>query len=100
MNAYDQLVLTSEPVAYLPLDGRPTDLTNRHVPTITGSPGTAVLPNGDAAYTFNGITDYVEVPDSDDLSIVTTRQFCVEAWVRPDVLQFTHEDPDGYVYIL
>ena len=100
MNPYDELVLTSNPVAYLPLDGRPTDLTKGHVPTITGSPGTTVLPNGDAAYSFNGITDYIEVPTADDLSVATTGQFCVEAWVRPDVLQFTHEDPDGYVYIL
>ena len=55
MNPYDELILTSDPVAYLPLDGRPTDLTGRHVPTITGSPGTTVLPNGDAAYSFNGL---------------------------------------------
>jgi hypothetical protein len=100
MNPYDELVLTSKPVAYLPLDGRPTDLTNGHIPTITGSPGTTVLPNGDAAYSFNGITDYIEIPTANDLSIATTGRFCVEAWVRPDVLQFTHEDPDGYVYIL
>jgi hypothetical protein len=100
MSDYDELVLTSKPVAYLPLDGRPTDLAKQHTPTITGSPGTTLLPNGDAAYTFNGITDYIEVPAADDLSIDTTGTFCVEAWVRPDVLQFTHEDPTGYVYIL
>jgi Concanavalin A-like lectin/glucanases superfamily len=97
---YDQLILAASPIAFLPLDGRPTDLTDRHIPTITGSPGSTVLPNGDAAYTFDGVTDYIEIPTADDLSIVTTGQFSVEAWVRPDVLQFTHEDATGYVYVL
>lgn len=53
---------------------------------------------------FNGTNDYVEVPDSGDLSVATTGQLTVSAWIRPATLNFPHSqvsksDPnDPYVH--
>jgi hypothetical protein len=35
---------------------------------------------------FDGEDDYIEIPDRQDFSVVTTGQLSVSAWIRPDVL--------------
>ena len=37
---------------------------------------------------FDGITNYVEVPDSEDFSVTTTGALTISAWMRPDTLTF------------
>jgi|WetSurMetagenome_2_1015567.scaffolds.fasta_scaffold59657_1 hypothetical protein len=41
---------------------------------------------------FDGINDYIEVPDSDDLSINTTGHFTISIWISPAVLNFAGTD--------
>lgn len=104
---YDQQVLSLCPVLYLPLGGRPSsaaDLSghqHRVSYESAGRPlGTARLPNGDPATVFDGNGQYVQVPSFKALSVTGTGALTVQAWIRPAVLQFPHEEGSGYVYIL
>jgi hypothetical protein len=38
------------------------------------------------------------VPDADDLSITATGKLTLEAWMRPDVLEFPKQEGSGYVH--
>jgi Concanavalin A-like lectin/glucanases superfamily len=107
MSQYDRQVMSLRPAAYLPLSraaaGVEPDLTGHgHNGAYrgAGSPGTARLPNGDRAVTFDGHGQYVEVPSAAALSITDTGCLTVQAWVRPDVLEFPVTEGTGYAYIL
>ena len=100
---YDELVLADHPVAYWAMDR-----ASRSEPDLTGNghagryPNGAMalvpLPNGDQAADFNGSDQYLTVPSSAAFSIPTTGSLTWEAWIRPDVLRFPHDDGiDGYV---
>lgn len=49
---------------------------------------------------FDGIKDYVEIPDDAGLSVATTGSLTVAAWMRPDVLTFPNAEGTGYVHWL
>ncbi len=57
----------------------------------------APLP-GEAYLVFDGMKDYVEVPDSADFSVSTTGELTVAAWMRPDALIARVPEGSGYVY--
>jgi hypothetical protein len=57
--------------------GNPTEIPKREVAKI-----------GSGQF-FDGVKDYIEVPDSDDLSINTTGHFTISIWISPAVLNFT-----------
>src|SRR5215472_406063 len=57
------------------------------------------MQNADSVLVFDGIDDYIEIPDSPDLSLATTGQLTVSAWIRPDVLTFPNSEK-GYVHWL
>jgi hypothetical protein len=64
-----------------------------------GVPG-AIESDPDTAVQFQG-TDYVEIPDSEAFSQPTSGAgLTVEAWLRPDLLQFPGETNDPYIYWL
>jgi Concanavalin A-like lectin/glucanases superfamily len=95
---YDRQVLADAPAGYWPSRA---DLTGRgHRGTFTGAPRTGVLPNGDSAPRYDGIGQYLTIPDAPDLSVTATGALTLEAWLRPDTLQFTHGEGkgDGYVH--
>jgi hypothetical protein len=56
------------------------------------------MQNIDAVLVFDGIDDYIEIPDSSDFSVATTGQLTVSAWIRPDVLTFPIWQSTGYVH--
>jgi hypothetical protein len=62
--------------------------------------------NGTSAYSFNGTTAYVEIPDADAFSVSTTGQLSISVWMRPGTLNFpddeagTTDDPNRYVHWL
>jgi hypothetical protein len=66
------------------------------------------LGHGSSAYSFDGSTDYIEIPDSDALSVSTTGYLTISIWVRADGtsldannnLLFNHKEGSGYVYYL
>jgi hypothetical protein len=47
---------------------------------------------------FDGQEDYIEIADSADLSLATTGELSVSAWIRPDVLTFPVFESTGYVH--
>ncbi len=54
----------------------------------------------DSTLVFDGIDDYIEIPDSPDFSVTTTGQLSVSAWIRPDTLTFPISQSTGYVHWL
>lgn len=97
---YDDAVLADNPAGYWPLaPGVTTDQTGHGLNgTFTGNPAGTVMMNGDAAIVFNGVDQYFTIPDNDYLEITRTGVLTVEAWMRPDVLQFTNYESSGYVH--
>jgi hypothetical protein len=105
---YDRQVLSLDPSLYLTLGKQSSatepDLSGHgHAGVYEPGPGPAryaALPNGDLATVFNGDDQYVQVSSAAPLSVTDTGCLTVEAWVRPAVLQFPHNQGSGYVYIL
>ncbi|MFH5181851.1 LamG-like jellyroll fold domain-containing protein [Paenibacillus sp. TAB 01] len=97
---YDDEVLADHPVGYWPIASGVTADQSGHSMngTFTGSPASATLPNGEGAIKFNGVDQYFTIPDDDYLEVTRTGILTVEAWMRPDVLQFTHSESSGYVH--
>ncbi len=103
---YDLAILNDHPVAFWAMKGDATtgaeaDLASGHTGTYKGgTPSSATLPNGDTAADFNGSSEYLTVPSSDAFSVSTTHQLSWEAWIRPDVLQWSKaSDPYGSGYV-
>ncbi|MGX1548918.1 LamG domain-containing protein [Streptomyces adustus] len=96
--AYDTEVLSDTPALYLRGGGYATKQSTAALKA-TGhhGPGTTSMPNGDPAFLFDGASQYVEVPDDDRLSVTTTGELTVEAWLRPDTLTFAKTASTGYV---
>jgi hypothetical protein len=63
-------------------------------------PATTTLPNGDCAAMFDGRRQYAEVTSAPTLSVSRTERLTVQAWIRPDTLQFPSGQGSGYVYPL
>jgi hypothetical protein len=103
-SAYDRRILSDAPILYLtmatPESGAERDQGGRgHTAQYAGTlASTAALPNGDLCARFDGRTQYLEVPDADDLSMTTTRRLTIEAWMRPDVLELPTQEGSGYVH--
>jgi len=105
---YDELIRSHDPVMYLamssPASGREADLTRRgHLGTYHPKgkyPSTSALPNGDRVADFNGTTQFLQVADANDLSVTSRGRLTIEAWIRPDTLQFPSDEGSGYVHLL
>ncbi len=98
---YDSVVLADNPVGYWLLtkdytgDASGNGLTGSY----SGSATTQyLLPNGETVNGFNGSNNYFAVPDNDYLEVTRTGIITIEAWMRPDVLQFTNYESSGYVH--
>lgn len=101
---YDSSVLQDSPVAYWRL-ARPTSGSEASVVggsaltgTYAGTRTATTLPNGDPATAFDGATGYFQVPDNAVLSPATRGVLTLEAWMRPDTLQFPNAQSSGYVH--
>ena len=107
-DSYDRQVLSLDPSLYLTLGSQKSAIepdlsgnSNSGLYEPSSDPPTFVeLPNGDSATVFNGASQYVQVSSTALLSITATGCLTVEAWVKPTVLQFPHDQGSGYVYIL
>jgi len=104
---YDTAVLQDNPVMYLPLSAATgasaeTDRSGRghngHYFPVSSNFSKAPMPNGDRATVFNGTNQYIEVPTSVELSVRRGAGLTLEAWIRPDTLDFTYDEGDGYVH--
>jgi hypothetical protein len=99
---YNAAVLADRPVGFWALNtlnGTEADLSaHGHTATYKGGATAAKLPNNDTAAAFNGTSQYVEIPDNDAFSVPTTGTITIEAWMRPDVLDFPASEAEGYVH--
>jgi hypothetical protein len=105
---YDQVTLAAHPVLFLtmntPRSVVQADLSGRgHSGTylpVGSAPRAVPMPNGDTAAGFDGRSQYLQVADSPDLSVPKTGVLTLEAWIRPDTLQPSHQEGTGYVNFL
>ncbi|TVY07790.1 LamG domain-containing protein [Paenibacillus cremeus] len=99
-SSYDNAVLADSPVGYWPISTSVTTDQTGHgmTGTYTGSPTATTLPNGEAAVAFNGVDQYMTIADNDYLEVTRTGIITIEAWMRPDVLEFPHAESSGYVH--
>ena len=104
---YDTAVLQDNPTLYLRMSALGTQHTemDRSGNSRNGKyfPQTAIfsktqLPNGEAATVFDGVNQYVEVSSASTLSVRRGGALTLEAWIRPDVLNFPNDESDGYVH--
>jgi len=98
---YDRLVLADFPVLYMPMSGIGTQLDlapANHVGTYHNGQTFSTMPNGDTVTVFDGATQYLEIPDANDLSPATAGVLTFEAWIRPDVDNFPNFQSTGYVH--
>ncbi len=86
-------------IAYYPLNGNTDDESGnlQH-----GTNHGAVLTTDrfgqvDSAYQFNGIDQYIEIPDADEFSIAQTNQLTISLWMRIDVFDYANHEND-YVH--
>jgi len=87
---YNQVVLADRPVGFWTSN---VDLTGHgRNGTFSGGPTVAVMPNGDHAPRYDGARQYLTIPDDRDWSVTRTGSLTVEAWLRPDTLQFPHDE--------
>ena len=97
---YDQLVLSDKPVAYWN-DASGLDATAaRRQGNLKNGSNTALMPNGSEAIGFNGKDQYLEVTTDPAFSVPATHVLTIEAWMRPDTLDFAFTEGSGYVYWL
>jgi hypothetical protein len=97
--SYDSTILADGPVLFLP--GSSDTSGHGHTVGVHGTPVATTMPNGDAALAYDGVDDYLEVADAADLSVDASgggTAITIEAWIRPDVLQFPHDESSGYVH--
>lgn len=101
-SSYDTAILADGPVAFWALGGGHTRVADQtghgHTGRAHGGPSATEFVNGDPATVFDGATQYIEVPDHDALSVPATGILAIEAWMRPDVLDFPHQEGTNYVH--
>lgn len=104
-STYDARVLEDNPILYLTLGSLHKTVFE---PDLSGhghrawrhfaqGPQRTRLPNGDAATVFQG-QDYLEVASHPALSVPNSGILSLEAWIRPDVINFSNAESDGYVH--
>jgi hypothetical protein len=101
-STYDNVILADCPVAFWTLgvgEAGVADQTGHgHNGWAHGGPDVTTFVNGDPATVFDGVAQYIEVPDHAALSVPATGTLTVEAWLRPDVLDFPHQEGTNYVH--
>jgi len=102
LSAFDTAALADGPVAFWTLGGGSAGAADRtgngHDGTYAGLPLITAFPDGSHATVFDGASQYLEVTDADDLSVTATGILTIEAWIRPDTLQFANQEGSGYVH--
>ncbi len=100
LSSYDSTVISDKPVAYYRLAGENVRncVTDSYHGSYQNSPSISNMPNGDSVSVFNGVNQYAEIPDNDAFSVPTTGSITIEAWLRPDTLQFPNSEAGDYVH--
>ena len=103
-SSYDRLTLHLRPVLFVNIAPgsarRAPSLSScvgagSYLPSRLGRPPVR-LPDGESAGEFNG-SQLLRFRSSSRLSMTTTGQLSVQAWIRPETLRFRHVEGSGYV---
>jgi hypothetical protein len=101
---YDAAILAAGPVAYWTLAGGSAGISDRtghgHNGTYLNGFAATTFPDGSLATVFNGSSQYIEISNDTTLSVPATGILTVEAWLRPDALEFPGQEDTGYVHWL
>jgi hypothetical protein len=101
-STYDSAILSAGPVAFWTLAGGSAGLSDRagkgHTATSFNGYSLTTFLDGSVATAFDGLTQYLEVSDQNDLSVPNTGILTIEAWMRPDTLEFSSQEGSGYVH--
>jgi hypothetical protein len=101
---YDAAVLAAAPVAYWTLAGGSAGIADRtghgHNGRYPNEFTATAFPDGSLATVFDGTSQYIEIPDDAALSVPATGVLAIEAWLRPDTLEFPSQEGTGYVHWL
>jgi len=107
-STYPMKVLAKKPVGYWRLGETKEDTAvdasgNGHNGLYKGSPALggpgAIRRDKDTSITLDGKGAYVEIPDHPDFSQPTSgKGLTVEAWMRPDALEFEGDTADPYIF--
>jgi Concanavalin A-like lectin/glucanases superfamily len=100
---YDAAVLADSPTAFWRMDRANTasepDLSGSGLTgAYAGTRTRTTLPNGELAARFDGDSGYLQVRDHAAVSPATRGVLTIEAWMRPDTLQFPRDERAGYVH--
>jgi hypothetical protein len=71
---------------------------NNHASIISASLTEDRFGQSNNAYMFNGTDQFIEIPDSDNLSISNTDKLSISVWMRCDTLNFPASQSSGYVH--
>ena len=96
LSPYDNAVLADGAVAFWN-DAGMTDISGHEHHGWANTSTTTTLPNGDKCLLLNGSGQYAEVNSFAGLSVTATGIITLEAWVRPDLLDFPDMEGTGYV---
>ncbi len=104
---YDIAVLQDRPMLYLQMsspfgsayepDRAHRRFRAKYLPA-GSSPFKTTMPNGDVATAFNGVSEYLELASSRLFSVPAGGALTIEAWIRPDTLEFPADEGSGYVH--
>jgi hypothetical protein len=88
--------------AYYPFNGNTNDesINNNNCSVIAATLTSDRFGNANSAYQFNGINQFLQIPDANSFSISTTSKLSISVWMRVDQLDFPSPEGDGYVYFL
>ena len=97
LSAYDTRVLADKPSAYWKMSGAKSgpepDMSHSGLSAkYVGTPAVTMMPNGDMASDFYKAKQYLQVADAAVLSPATTGVLTIEAWMRPDTLDFKYAE--------
>jgi hypothetical protein len=98
LSIYDSIIMIDTPVAFWNKPSGNDFTSHAYHGTLINNPTATKLPNGDSALVFNGTNQYIEISSKADFSVPTTGILTIEAWMRPDVLNFQVMEGSGYVY--
>ncbi|HEX2862915.1 MAG TPA: LamG-like jellyroll fold domain-containing protein, partial [Lacunisphaera sp.] len=97
--AAEGVIPTAGLISNFEFNGNANDLVANRGGTVYGATlGQDRFGRANNAYVFDGLTQYLEIPDADDFSASTTGELTITVWMRPDALVFPVQQGSGYVH--
>ncbi|MFT6441493.1 MAG: hypothetical protein ACJASQ_004292 [Crocinitomicaceae bacterium] len=92
LNTNGQINLNNGLMAYYSFDGMTNDISgNNHNPTTNNSPSLVddCQGNTQSAYHFNGVDEYLEIPNDGQIDFDNSDEFAFSLWIKAPIVQNT-----------